>query len=63
MAGFTREKGCCQLSPQEYGNFGRLSVHKRFPLLILSSFFPLKTSVNISHSPTDVVKQVPHFVL
>lgn len=57
------KKAAVNFFPQEYGNLGGLSVQRRFPLLILSFFFPLKTSVNISHSPTDVAKQVPYFVL
>lgn len=55
LPGFTGKRVAVNFFPQEYGNLGGLSVQRRFPLLILFPF-SLKTSVNISHSPTDVAK-------
>ena len=40
-----------------------ISVQRSFPSLVLCPFFPLNTSVSIPHRPTDVAKQVLHFVL
>ena len=63
MAGLTGEKGCCQLFSSRIWKFGWIICSEEVSFINSFSFFSLKTSVNISHSPTDVAKQVPYFVL